>query len=229
MVSPSHGKSDAGEGQLRPITSSGEASPAAQSVSATPAPKQSQPQAAARVYHAETPKAPAAAKPMTAAGGMASRPRGPMGGLRVPDLSLKGIKKQDESKVAEDAPVYQRRNQEFTDVQFADAWKDIMEKHPSEHLMINAMRISNPKRSTATEFVAVVESEAIRDILVASTQLIVGELRKRLSNDFVTLDVELNKGKTTVTSLTDAEVFQVMRKNNPYFNEFIDDFHLTLL
>lgn len=228
-VSPSHGKSDAGEGQLRPITSSGEASPAAQSVSATPAPKQSQPQAAARVYHAETPKAPAAAKPMTAAGGMASRPRGPMGGLRVPDLSLKGIKKQDESKVAEDAPVYQRRNQEFTDVQFADAWKDIMEKHPSEHLMINAMRISNPKRSTATEFVAVVESEAIRDILVASTQLIVGELRKRLSNDFVTLDVELNKGKTTVTSLTDAEVFQVMRKNNPYFNEFIDDFHLTLL
>ncbi len=228
-VSPSHGKSDAGEGQLRPITSSGEASPTTPPVSATPAPRQSQPQAAARTFHAEAPKAPAVPKPMTAVGGMASRPRGPMGGLRVPDLSLKGIKKKDESKVAEDAPVYQRRNQEFTDAQFADAWKDIMEKYPSEHLMINAMRISNPKRSSATEFVAVVESEAIRDILVASTQLIVGELRKRLSNDFVTLEVDLNKGKTTVTSLTDAEVFQVMRKNNPYFNEFIDDFHLTLL
>lgn len=231
-VSPSQSKGDAGEGQLRPITSSGEASPTASAATATARPSAKQPQhsaAAAQNPNAGHRPAPIPPKPAPGAGSQSMRPRGPMGGLRVPDLSLKGVKKQSEAKVAEDTPSYEKKNQRFTDAQFADAWKDIMNKYPAEHLMINAMRISNPKRSGESEFVAVVESEAIRDILVASTPLIVGELRMRLQNDFITLEVGLNKGQTTVTSLTDAEVFQVMRKNNPYFNDFIDDFHLTLL
>lgn len=73
------------------------------------------------------------------------------------------------------------------------------------------------------------ESEAIRDSLIASSQIIVSELRNRLANDFISFEVRLNKEKATVTSLTDAEAFAVMRKNHPYFNKFIDDFHLTLI
>ncbi len=224
-VSPSQNDSDAREGQLRPITKSDSASPAAQ-------PAASQPKAQ---------KAPAPAVPPTPAAGVrhmavpppkpaaAPKPRASFGGLNVPDLSIKGFKKQEESKVSEEATTYQRRNGSFTDEQFAEAWKSIMEKYPTEHLMINAMRISKPQRTGETLFKAVVESEAIRDVLVTSMQLIVGELRSRLLNDYVTLEVDLNKEKATVTSLTDAEAFQVMRKNHPYFNKFIDDFHLTLI
>lgn len=224
-VSPSQNESDAREGQLRPITKSDSASPAAQP--AAPQPKAQKapapavpPTSAASVRHMAVPPPKPAAAP---------KPRASFGGLNVPDLSIKGFKKQEESKVSEEATTYQRRNGSFTDEQFAEAWKSIMEKYPTEHLMINAMRISKPQRTSETLFKAVVESEAIRDVLVTSMQLIVGELRSRLLNDYVTLEVDLNKEKATVTSLTDAEAFQVMRKNHPYFNKFIDDFHLTLI
>ena len=224
-VSPSQNESDAREGQLRPITKSDSASPAAQP--SAPQPKAQKapapavpPTAAASVRHMAVPPPKPAAAP---------KPRASFGGLNVPDLSIKGFKKQEESKVSEEATTYQRRNGSFTDEQFAEAWKSIMEKYPTEHLMINAMRISKPQRTGETLFKAVVESEAIRDVLVTSMQLIVGELRSRLLNDYVTLEVDLNKEKATVTSLTDAEAFQVMRKNHPYFNKFIDDFHLTLI
>ncbi|MCM1332200.1 MAG: DNA polymerase III subunit gamma/tau [Bacteroides sp.] len=220
-VSPSQNESDAGEGQLRPIASSGKASPASQPTQPQrPVQMTPQPATVAVRHTAAPPPVRPAAVP---------KPRAPFGGLNVPDLSIKGFKKQDEVKVSEAEKPYQRRNGSFTDEQFSEAWKSIMDNYPTEHLMINAMRISNPQRSGDAVFKAVVESEAIRDILVSSMQLIVGELRSRLLNDYVTLEVTLNKEKATVTSLTDAEAFQVMRKNHPYFNKFIDDFHLTLI
>lgn len=158
-----------------------------------------------------------------------SRPGGRMGGLNVPGLSLKGGIKHEETKVSESTQPYEKRKQAFTDAQFSTAWKEIMDKYPTEHLMVNAMRISDPQRSNDTTITAVVESEAIRDSLIASSQIIVSELRNRLANDFISFEVRLNKEKATVTSLTDAEAFAVMRKNHPYFNKFIDDFHLTLI
>lgn len=95
--------------------------------------------------------------------------------------------------------------------------------------MVNAMRISDPQRTAPTTITAVVESEAIRDSLVSSTMTIVAELREKLKNDFITLEVKLNKEKATITSLTDVETLNVMRKEHPYFNRFIEDFHLTLI
>ncbi|MCM1093415.1 MAG: DNA polymerase III subunit gamma/tau [Lachnospiraceae bacterium] len=220
-VSPSQNESDAGEGQLRPIASSGKASPASQPTQPQrPVQMTPKPATVTMRHTAAPPPVRPAAFP---------KPRAPFGGMNVPDLSIKGFKKQDEVKVSEAEKPYQRRNGSFTDEQFSEAWKSIMDNYPTEHLMINAMRISNPQRSGDAVFKAVVESEAIRDILVSSMQLIVGELRSRLLNDYVTLEVTLNKEKATVTSLTDAEAFQVMRKNHPYFNKFIDDFHLTLI
>lgn len=214
-VSPSQSESDAREGQLRPISSSGKASP----VTAVQQPKtKTQPQnppVQFRQVQAPTPASP--------------KPKGAFGGLHVPNLSINGKKKIEEVKVSEEEHPYERKKQLFSDEQFIDAWKSIMEKYPTEHLMINAMRISNPKRAGDAVFRAVVESEAIRDVLMSSMQLIVGDLRSRLQNDYITLDVVLDKEKATVTSLTDNETFQIMRKNHPYFDKFIEDFHLTII
>ena len=54
-------------------------------------------------------------------------------------------------------------------------------------------------------------------------------LRETLSNDSVEVDVILNKSQASVTSLTDSEVYALMRKNHPYLNVVIDDLHLTLV
>lgn len=224
-VGPSLNKNDAGEGQLRPITSSGDASQQQKTGHPTTG-GSTRPQEPVRQHVAVKPKPEmhALSKPASI-----SRPGGRMGGLNVPGLSLKGGIKHEETKVSESTQPYEKRKQAFTDAQFSTAWKEIMDKYPTEHLMVNAMRISDPQRSNDTTITAVVESEAIRDSLIASSQIIVSELRNRLANDFISFEVRLNKEKATVTSLIDAEAFAVMRKNHPYFNKFIDDFHLTLI
>ncbi|HRF69168.1 MAG TPA: hypothetical protein PK430_08070, partial [Muribaculum sp.] len=68
----------------------------------------------------------------------------------------------------------------------------------------------------------------IRDAIAQSIDVLLSELRTRLDNDYINLEIVLNKGKATVTSLTDSEVFAVMKQHHPYLNTLIEDLHLTL-
>ncbi len=148
--------------------------------------------------------------------------------LRTPGLSLKssaGRHESGETGVADNKP---KRSSAFTDEQLKAAWGAIIEAHPKEHLLINAMRLAVPVRVEATRFGVTVESEAIRDAIVQSMDVLLSELRTRLDNDYINLEIVLNKGKATVTSLTDSEVFAVMRQHHPYLNTLIEDLHLTL-
>jgi hypothetical protein len=54
-------------------------------------------------------------------------------------------------------------------------------------------------------------------------------LRNKLNNDLVQLTISLNKSQATATSLTDAEFYALMRKEHPYLNTLIKDFHMTLI
>ena len=47
--------------------------------------------------------------------------------------------------------------------------------------------------------------------IAQSIDVLLSELRTRLDNDYINLEIVLNKGKATVTSLTDSEVFAVMK------------------
>ncbi len=219
--------SGASEGQLRPIASQ----PSVQAPQ--PAARPATPQPAA-TPQPKTPPQPAPARPTAAT---APRPtpqparRGPIHGPG-PGLSLRGGSRQSEAAAssanAEQKAAATKRDKAFTDEEFNAAWHAIMAKHPTEHLLVNAMRITQPKRREGSAFVAVVESEAIRNSILASGTMLLSELRNALNNDDVSLDIELNKAQSTVTSLTDAEVYALMRKNHPYLNTLIDDFHLTL-
>ncbi len=91
------------------------------------------------------------------------------------------------------------------------------------------MRVAHPQRIEGARYGVTVESEAIRDSIVQSMPMLLEELHNRLDNDFVTLDITLNKGQATATSLTDGEVYSLMRRKYPYLNNVIDDLHLTML
>lgn len=222
--------SGAGEGRLRPITQPG-TTPQQQ---ATPAVAQQQPQAvpppgqppvtaarpaatsepAARYEPRNVPPPPAAASRRTT--------------LRAPGLSLKQqVTVNDVAEKKVSSPQV-KRNTPFTDEQFAAAWKAIIGAHPKEHLLVNAMRMASPVRTSGNAFSATVESEAIRDSIRQSYGVLIGELRDRLANDDVTLDITLNKGQATSASLTDSEVYNYMRQKHSYLNTIIDDFHLTM-
>ena len=230
-VSPSP-DSGAGEGRLRPITQSGTtsqpraAAPAQQSPQQSPQPVHQAPASAARTAVTQEPAAryetrnvpppPAAAQRRTT--------------LRTPGLSLKNTVQptetvDDRSK----AQTTVKRTTPFTDEQFAAAWKAVMASHPKEHLLVNAMRMASPVRTSGAAFSATVESEAIRDSIQQAYGTLIPELRNRLSNDEVTLEITLNKGQATSASLTDSEVYNYMRQKHAYLNTIIEDFHLTMV
>lgn len=81
---------------------------------------------------------------------------------------------------------------------------------------------------SGSAFSATVESEAIRDSIAQSYGTLISELRDRLANDEVTLEITLNKGQATSASLTDSEVYNYMRQKHAYLNTLIEDFHLTM-
>ena len=221
LLSPSHGESGAGEGRLRPIA------PPSVVQAPSPAPKQA---AATPVAYGPAPvKAPVAGAPKAdyvPAPKTADRQRTTT--LRTPGLSLKSSANRNdggEESMTDNKP---RRSSAFTDEQLKAAWGAIIEAHPKEHLLINAMRLAVPVRVEATRFGVTVESEAIRDAIAQSIDVLLSELRTRLDNDYINLEIVLNKGKATVTSLTDSEVFAVMKQHHPYLNTLIEDLHLTL-
>ena len=222
-VSPSP-DSGAGEGRLRPIPHQGTTP---QHVQATPAAAQQQPAATASPKVAVTNEPVARYEPRNVPPPPATQRRATT--LRAPGLSLK----QTASASTDAAEKHvdraaQKRTTPFTDEQFAAAWKAIMGLHPKEHLLVNAMRMASPVRVSGSAFSATVESEAIRDSIAQSYGTLISELRDRLANDEVTLEITLNKGQATSASLTDSEVYNYMRQKHAYLNTLIEDFHLTM-
>lgn len=230
LLSPSPDKNGAGEEghQLRPIASGATQS----SVVDSKAPaKETTSENASKVpaQGQATTSRPVPPRPQIAATPPVHKMAGP-GKLRTPGLSInRKPVKEAEVQTGNDVRPDRMRASRFTDEQFADAWKQFIQTHPTEHLLINAMRMTRPRRISDNLFGATVESEAIRDSLQLSMSELLAYLRDKLSNDSVGLQVELNKEQASVTSLTDSEVYALMRKNHPYLNVMIDDLHLTLI
>lgn len=225
LLSPSPDNSGAGEGrQLRPIAT-GAAPDTARKEASKPATAPSSPTptsaAPTPAVHRQAPAAPPVQQPPR---------REAAGRLRKPALSINRKPMQEAAAaVSTDHAAVLQRNTAFSDEQFVEAWKQFIQTHPKEHLLINAMRMASPVRVSDAVYSATVESEAIRDSISMSLPELRGYLRDKLSNDFVDVQVHLNKGQASVTSLTDSEVYAVMRKNHPYLNVVIDDLHLTLI
>lgn len=217
LLSPSH-KSDAREGQLRPIKTADNASQPQQPASA---PQQRTPAAAPAAPAVPRPATPVTAIPPVAPHSKATT-------LHTPNVFHKKTAKKEEDNNTSQTSRPKRSNP-FSDSLFLEAWKKVMELHPKEQILCNAMRISHPKRIDATRFGATVESEVIRDSLQQATPVILPQLRDILENDYVDFTVTLNKGQASVTSLTDAEFLQHLRKAHPYLNVVIDDLKLKIM
>lgn len=246
LLSPSPHESGAGEGQLRPMKPSAQA-PQASTSTPTPQPPlasdrqaaygtpQTTPQQAPQPP--ATPPAPqhnnmrAAAQAMPRQATAAPRGKIPaIGG--IPGFSITNPKahaQTSDNPAATSQNSAQQRSERFTDEEFAEAWQQIIDSHPTEQLLTNAMRNARPRRHNEHHFIATVESEAIEGSIMSNLGMLLGELRNRLKNDMVQLSIELNKGQATATSLTDSEFYSVLRKKCPYLNTMIQDMHITLI
>ena len=214
QLSPSPNTDGAGEGLLRPIASTSGHAPSAPASPTAPAPAPAQKNIPVTPVSIPQPKTKN------------------VKGHRLTSFSINSNPAETpENKQAETSGKAAVNNSEFSDEQLNTAWTEFIQSHPTEHLLRNAMRNCTLTRSPQNHasIIATVESEAIRDALQQGLLELTADLRSKLKNDQISLDIDLNKSQASVTSLTDAEAYALMRKNNPYLNTLIADLRLTMI
>lgn len=235
LLSPSPDNTGDGKGQtLRRITTpgGGESGAHAPRNTVTDAVKETK-QSTAAAPAATAKNDIAAPKPDAPAAPLPPPPATPRGASAKRKIVRVSINKpletpSDPTAVSASVPEQLRDNQ-FTDAEFTEAWQGYIEAHPTEKVLINAMRMTAPMRKSGNTFVAVVESEAIRDSIADAMPSLRAHLRESLGNDYVEVNISLNKGTISEGSLTDSELFALLRHEYPELNTFADNLKLKLM
>ncbi len=230
-LSPSPNNGSDGEGQLKPIAAARRTdalAPAAAKPAnnpANPAPQPAQPAPIAQPQ-------PVAPQPVPAASRPAAAPvRGSGTMLNVPRVSLKhglGATPQQQN-AAQAAATGGARTQDYDEYTFTLAWETVMERHPREHILYNAMRNSRPELRGNRAYVMSVVNELQLQTVTDALPVLIAELRDTLSNDTITLTVEMAVGaETPLYVLNDRELLARLVEEQPMLRKFIEGLQLRI-
>ena len=90
------------------------------------------------------------------------------------------------------------------------------------------MRISTPKRLTDTQLEVTVQNAGQVDFMTNALPNILDFLRKGLNNDAITIDIKLDESMTAPKIMTERELVEDIKSRRPEYNDFLDDFKLSL-
>ena len=154
-----------------------------------------------------------------------------IGSTRVMVSNVLSGKPASTTATAEPTPAqetYEAKHQAFTDQQLLDVWQDYIVKHPHEHLVINTMRTSKPRRTTDTQLEISVQNAGQVSFMNNALPHILDFVRKALSNDDIGLTVVLDESMPAPKIMTERELIEDIKTRHPEFNDMLDDFKLTL-
>lgn len=231
LLSPSPSIAGVGEGQLKPITP---AQPQSQPNS-NPSQQSRPPIAVAQPAVSKVPVpaavAPQSQPPYVAAHVSSAIPTSGVAPrrttLKTPHLTLKGGLKGAEVVKTTSAPKLDR-NDNFSDEAIDAAWETYIASHPTAHILINTMRTARPRRIQDSRFVIMVENpEQVNQMNYAMPDIL-EYLSDKLSNDHITIEIEINQGESSPRVWNSREVLAHMIQDTPHMREFIDRFNLSL-
>lgn len=215
----SQNDSGIGEGQLKPIA-------ATQPTQSNPQPQPAPPKTEAPVSQpyrpAPAPTVAQVAEPSAAAPAISPRLR-----INTPSLSLRRTVRHDDAPAAASQHVH--RAEPYTDAAVATLWRAYIDNHSTARLLINIMHNFAPVRVTGDKFRVDVENDIQRGLLAENLPDIVTFMRDRLSNDSFSLEAAIKEGPSSPKTWTEREVLEHMKRTNPEFSAFVDEFKLTLL
>jgi hypothetical protein len=183
----------------------------------------------AAVPHSEVAATPVATPPAPAQAATAPSGTTPTRRRRPATLSINGGGTKEAANTAATATATPVGNEAFDIAHFLVAWKRVQSLHPSELLLVNAMRNGKLDMEGDTHVTFTVESELIRDSINAKLPQLMSELRTILRNDSLTFNVVLDKATSSINTMTDAEILDAMRKDNPYIDDFLRDFGMKMI
>lgn len=141
------------------------------------------------------------------------------------------------------------RQTAFTDSALQQAWKNFIDTHPSEHVLINTMRVSPPvpdagqeqtpgtspqtaddnTQYSARNYTVTVESQLQVDVLNKHLDQIIGHIADILANDNISFSIRANDGPASPSTWNERQVLESMTANHPDFAPFVEALQLTRL
>ena len=121
------------------------------------------------------------------------------------------------------------RTAAFTPQQLATAWQHYINEHPTEIILLSAMRNSEPQRIDDNTYFVEVENNAQIEAINSNMTKLMQFLRNEVGNDMLALEVRLGAKGVSVMAKTDRELVEDMRRRNPQFNQMVQDFQLSLV
>jgi len=255
LSGPSPSEGDAGEGQLKPIprTESAEApsaapaevKPAAPTVS-RPAPPsipvtkpQAEPKAQPKAYPVSAPQTapqivsdvppPPVTRPVGASAGRIIS-NGPSGLTRgTISINRHNSVQQTQAQTQQASQPSAERKNDFTIEQLQAAWQGFMNANPTRHILVNTMRASYPVLVEGARYKVMIENEKQQEELTAAMPELLRFVRDALSNDFFTVETELNRGEASPHTWNERQVLEHMAEANPNFKDFMQKFNLSLM
>ena len=109
-----------------------------------------------------------------------------------------------------------KEHREAVDLQrFMQAWEAYQQANPQQHILTSAMRNSNPSQTGPEEFLAMVGHPAEMQAFELAMPQLMGFLRGSLSNDFITLRVQIDPTRAVSKQLPPQEFLKESLERNP--------------
>ena len=119
-------------------------------------------------------------------------------------------------------------NKSFSDEEFINAWQQFITENPKEHILVNTMRMSVPRRLKGEIFQMQVENVGQVDFIHNNLSKLLEFLRSRLSNTNVTLDISVNEDMVAPRFLSPKDIVTEMMGRNEDIKSLIQRFELGL-
>ena len=218
LLSPSPTYSGQGEGQIKPIPQMAKPAASGSSTSQTASAPQQKP--------AVTP-APAPA--------VTSRPVAPppppqtANRTFITGPSLRRLHEKEQKPAETVQQTQQRvRKSQYTAEQVKAAWLEFANLHPTEKLLINAMRNSIPTLVNGDTYKIVVENQVQHGKVMEFLRDIYDFIHPKIDNDYWTLEIEENRGVSSPHTWNEREVFNYILAHDENFKEMVSTLKLHL-
>lgn len=120
------------------------------------------------------------------------------------------------------------RREPFTQESLLSAWNQFIADHPTQHVIISTMQVSQPKKINDTLYEISVDSEAQVEFFNAHKGEIIRYLRDRVNNDMLAIEVKITEGERAPRILSPQDIVADMVDRNPEIKKLIQTFHLGL-
>lgn len=116
----------------------------------------------------------------------------------------------------------------FSEVQFREVWKDYIKSHPEQRILTSAMRSSSPEKISETSYKVTVDHPAQKQAFESNLGEILDFFKKRLSNDFIMLTVDVSEKTEAEKVMNPKEFLKMTIEENPVLANFLKEIDAEL-